>query len=127
MGQQLEAERMVAALHDARLCGDLTALCELFARTGEFRIEGASADKPIAIAADSAHALRPWLSMMVKVFTLSQYELMSTVIEESRVAAHWRANIYSKVTGVTVPTDLVDLLAIRDGRIVAYREFFVPR
>jgi ketosteroid isomerase-like protein len=36
-------------------------------------------------------------------------------------------NIFSKVTGATVLTELVDLLELRDGRIQSYSEFFVPR
>jgi len=36
-------------------------------------------------------------------------------------------NIHSKITGVTVPTELVDLVELRDDRIVTYSEFFVPR
>jgi ketosteroid isomerase-like protein len=49
------------------------------------------------------------------------------VIESPRAAVHWHADIYSKVTGVTVPTELIDMAEIRDGRIVAYTEFFMPR
>ena len=65
--------------------------------------------------------------MMIKVFRLSDYHLLSLVIEVPRVVAHWRANIFSKVTGVTVPTELVDLMELRDDRIRTYNEFFVPR
>jgi hypothetical protein len=65
--------------------------------------------------------------MMTKVFKLSDYQLISLVIEGQRAAAHWRANIFSKVTGVTVATELVDLLELREERIHAYNEFFVPR
>jgi ketosteroid isomerase-like protein len=40
---------------------------------------------------------------------------------------HWRANIHSKITGATVPTELVDLVEVRNGRIVSYIEFFAQR
>ena len=94
---------------------------------GRFEIAGASADKPIAIRAEGLADFRPWLAMMTKVFRLTDYHLISLVIEGPRVSAHWRVNIFSKVTGVTVPTELVDLLEIRDDRIQSYSEFFVPR
>jgi ketosteroid isomerase-like protein len=122
-----QVEQVITALHAARLRGDLPAMCALFGPQGRFRIAGASADKPIAITTDSLEAFRPWLSMMVKVFRLDGYGLSSLIVDGSRAAAQWHANIHSKVTGVTVPTDLVDLVEVQDGRIVAYTEFFVPR
>jgi ketosteroid isomerase-like protein len=64
---------------------------------------------------------------MVKVFRLSDYELLSLVVEWPKAAAHWRVKINSKVTGITVATELVDLIEIRDGQIASYNEFFVPR
>src|SRR5271167_4664449 len=118
---------MIRHLHAARVAGDLAGLCRLFADQGRFEIVGASADKPIAIRADGLAEFRPWLAMMTKVFRLSDYTLLSLVVEWPRASAHWRVNIYSKVTGVTVSTELVDLVEIRDGRIQTYSEFFVPR
>jgi ketosteroid isomerase-like protein len=35
-------------------------------------------------------------------------------------------DIHSKITGALVPTELVDLIEVRDGHIVSYTEFFVP-
>ena len=67
MSERADAERLIRDLHAARLRGDLTALCALFAEQGRYEIRGASADKPIAISASSLAEFRPWLSMMVKV------------------------------------------------------------
>jgi ketosteroid isomerase-like protein len=125
--ERLVAEQLIARLHAARVTGDLSAMCGLFADDGRFKIAGASADKPISISAEGLAAFRPWLSMMVKVFRLYEYQSTSLIVEGARAAAHWRADIYSKVTGITVPTELIDLVEIRDGRIAAYTEFFVPR
>jgi len=125
--ERAAAERMVRELHAARVNGDLAGMCRLFADNGRFEIAGASADKPIAIRADGIAEFRPWLSMMTKVFRLTDYTLISLVVEWPKASAHWRVNIFSKVTGVTVPTELVDLFELRDDRIQTYSEFFVPR
>jgi ketosteroid isomerase-like protein len=127
VSERAVAERLIQQLHAARVGGDLAALCRLFAEEGRFEIAGASADKPVAIRADGLAAFRPWLAMLLKVFRLSDYTLLSLIVEGPRAAAHWRANIYSKVTGITVPTELVDLVELKDERIVSYNEFFVPR
>src|ERR1700675_753107 len=79
---------MVRQVHAARVGGDLAALCRLFADQGRFEIVGASADKPIAIRTTSIAELRPWLAMMVKVFRLSDYRLVSP---GGRMAACHRA------------------------------------
>jgi hypothetical protein len=65
--------------------------------------------------------------MLVKAFRINNYQLLSLVVEWPRATAHWRADIYSKITGVTVPTELVNLVEIKESLIVAYSEFFVPR
>jgi ketosteroid isomerase-like protein len=127
MPEREVAERLVKELHAARVRGDLAGMCGLFASQGTFSIAGASADKPIGIREETLTAFKPWLSMMVKVFRLSDYELLSLVVEWPKAAAHWRVKINSKVTGITVATELVDLIEIRDGRIASYNEFFVPR
>jgi ketosteroid isomerase-like protein len=127
VAERVVAERMIKQLHAARLAGDLPGLCRLFADQGRFEIVGASADKPIAIRAQTLAEFRPWLAMMVKVFKLSDYSLLSLVVEWPRATAHWRVDIYSKVTGVTIPTELVDLLELSDDRILTYTEFFAPR
>jgi ketosteroid isomerase-like protein len=125
--ERAAVERIVRELHMARVNGDLAGMCRLFADTGRFEIAGASADKPISIRASGLAEFKPWLAMMTKVFKLSDYHLISLVIEGSRAAVHWRVNIFSKVTGVTVPTELVDLMELHEERIQTYNEFFVPR
>jgi ketosteroid isomerase-like protein len=125
--ERAAAERMVRELHAARVAGDLAGMCRLFADDGRFEIAGASADKPIAIRAQNLAEFRPWLAMMTKVFRLTDYHLISLVVEWPKASAHWRVNIFSKVTGATVTTELVDLLELRNDRIETYSEFFVPR
>jgi ketosteroid isomerase-like protein len=121
------AQRIMEQLHATRVAGDLNGMCQLFADRGRFEILGASADKPIAIQAVDLPAFRVWLSMLVKVYRLKNYRLLSVTIELPRVVAHWRADITSKVTGMTIATDLVDLTEIADGKIISYTEFFAPR
>jgi ketosteroid isomerase-like protein len=52
--------------------------------------------------------------------------MLSVVIDGDRAAAHWRVDIHSKITGVVVPTELVDLVEVSGGRVTSYREFFAP-
>ena len=123
---RLEIEQLLKELHAARTEGQLDRLCALFAPDASFKIAGASDGKPIAIAAHGTREIRTWLAVMLKTFKLSRYQLLSVVIDGARAAAHWRVDIHSKITGVVVPTELVDLVEVSEGRITAYREFFAP-
>jgi ketosteroid isomerase-like protein len=127
VAERIVAQQMIQQLHAARVGGDLAGICRVFAADGKFEILGASADKSIAIRAKDLAEFRPWLAMMVKVFRISNYQLLSLVVEWPRASAHWRADIYSKVTGVTVPTELVDVVLCSEEHIVTYTEFFAPR
>ena len=119
-------EGLLEELYAARVAGQLEPLCGLFSTDARFRISGTSSGRPIAIAADGASQIRPWLAMLLKTFKLANYELLSTVIDGGAAAVHWRADIHSRITGSVIATELVDLIEIGGGRITSYRELFVP-
>ena len=126
MTDRLQIEQLVRELHTARLDGNLERLCALYADEARLRIAGSTDGKPIAIAAAGIAEIRPWLSILVKTFRLTQYTILSLSIDVPRAAAHWRVDIHSKITGVVVPTELVDLIEVRGERITSHTEFFVP-
>ncbi len=123
---RLEIEKLLGDLYAARTEGLLDPLCALFAADAAFKIAGASDGKPIAITARGSAEIRTWLAVMLKTFKLSRYQQLSMVIDGTRAAVHWRVDIHSKITGVVVPTELVDVLEVAGGRIMSYREFFAP-
>ena len=102
-------------------------MCRTFREEGQFRIAGASDGKPISIVAPSLREFKQWLSVLVKAFRVTDYTLVSLLVEGPRASAHWHARIQSKITGVTVATEFVDLVEVTDGAIARYTEFFVPR
>jgi ketosteroid isomerase-like protein len=126
MMDRSQIEELVKELHAARLAGDLERLCRVFSPDARLRIVGSSDGKPIAIDASRIARIRPWLSILVKTFRLSRYELLSLTIEGATVAAHWRVMIESKITGISISTELVDLIEVRSGQIISQIEFFVP-
>jgi ketosteroid isomerase-like protein len=126
MTERRQVEELLRGLHAARLEGNLDRLCALFSPDARMRIQGTSDGKPIAVGASGIGQIRPWLAILVKTFRLGEYKLLSLTIEGERAAAHWRADIHSKITGALVPTELVDLIEVRGGQIVSYVEFFVP-
>ena len=127
MTGRAEFEQLLRELHAARVAGRLDTLCALFDQQARFRIAGTSDGKPVAIAASGLDEIRTWLTMLVKTFRLSGYELLSSTLDGQRGALHWRADINSRITGSRVATELVDLVECRNQLITSYTEFFIPR
>ncbi len=121
-----EIERLLRQLYDARISGNLNALCLAFAEDATFQIGGAGEGSAVVNRSVGVGQFRPLLAAMIKTFKLSDQVILSTLVDGMRAAVHWRANVYSRITGVTVQTELVDLVEFNDGRIVRYTEFFVP-
>jgi ketosteroid isomerase-like protein len=126
MTDRAMVESLLEELYAARVSGQLERLCGLFTADARLRIAGSGDGKPIAVIATGIEQIRPWLSMLVKTFRIASRETLAIVIDGERAAVHWRANIHSKITGASVPTELMDLFELRGGRIASYIEFFVP-
>jgi ketosteroid isomerase-like protein len=127
MVDRRDIDRLVRGLYDARLGEDIDALCQLFADDAVFQIAGAGETTPISNTAVGVREFRPLLASMIKAFKLRNHTIQTILIDDSKAAVHWRADIHSRLTGATVPTEFVDLVEFRDARIAAYREFFAPR
>jgi len=127
MTRRLEIDRLLRQLYAARAAGDLDGVCRTFANDARFEIAGTSQTSPIAISATGLDQIRTWLALLIKTFQMSDHTILSMIIDDAAAAVHWRAKIRSRITGATIPTDLVDLVQIRGGLIANYTEFFVPR
>jgi ketosteroid isomerase-like protein len=120
-----DMDRLLRELYDARVRGDLEALCRIFADDAKFQIAGPSQATQISVSSIGIEQLRPLLAVMIKTFKLSEHTILSMIIDGSRAAVHWRAKVHSRITGQRVVTELVDVVEIRGGRIASYIEFFV--
>jgi ketosteroid isomerase-like protein len=126
MTDRQATERLLRDLYAARVKGDVAAVYDKFTPNARFQIAGASHSTPVAVRAAGESEYRPLLAIMIKTFKLSDEEIISMIIDGAKAAVHWRAKIFSRLTGTTVLTELVDMIEIRDGRIGSYVEFFAP-
>jgi ketosteroid isomerase-like protein len=127
MTERLDTEKLLLELYAARVRGDLDGVCAIFTKDATFRIAGASSNaSPIAVRATGVDEFRPLLAIMLKTFKLTDQAIVSMLVDGSKAAVHWRVKIFSRITGTTVPTELVDVIEIRDRHIASYTEFFVP-
>lgn len=126
MTERAEMDDLLRRLHGARVAGDLAGILATFSDDVRFRIAGASDGKPISITATGVARVQAWLAVMVKSFWLTDYDLISLIVEGSKAAALWQMTTHSRITGLEVPTELVDLIEVHDGKITSYTEFFTP-
>jgi ketosteroid isomerase-like protein len=127
MTDRTEIDRLLRGLYEARMSGNLEALCGAFSNDAVFEIAGGGQSNPISNTAVGISEFRPLLALMIKAFKLSDHKILAILIDGSSAAVHWRVKVHSRITGLTVLTELVDLIKVRDSRIVSYTEFFVPR
>ena len=69
---------------------------------------------------------RQLLAIMIKTLPHSDQRILSMLIDGKKAAVHWRVKIFSRITGSTVVTDLIDVIEVRDGRIASFTELFAP-
>lgn len=127
MTDRLEIDRLLRELYAARMRGDLDAVCRSFADDAVFQIAGAGQVSPVSNRAVGVGEFRPLLAVMIKTFKLRDQVILAILIDGAKAAVHWRAGVYSRITGTMALTEFVAIVEVRDARIVSYLEFFAPR
>ena len=127
MTDRLEIDRLLRELYAARLRGDLDAVCRSFSDDAVFQIAGAGQVSPVSNRAVGVGEFRPLLGVMIKTFKLRDQVILEVLIDGMKAAVHWRAGVYSRITGTMVLTEFVAIVEVRDARIVSYLEFFASR
>jgi ketosteroid isomerase-like protein len=127
MISRAEIEALLRELYAARARGDLEGVFRLFTRTAKFEIASASYGNPTAVNSSGADEFRPLLTLLIRTFRVSDQTIISLIIDGRSAAVRWRANIYSRITGVTVPTEFIDIVEVDGSGIASFIEFFGPR
>jgi ketosteroid isomerase-like protein len=112
---RLEIDGLLRKLYAARLRGDLDAVCQSFSDNAVFQIGGAGQNATVSNKAIGVEQFRPLLAVMIRSFKLSDQTILSILIDGVNAAVHWRAKVYSLLTGTAVLTELVDLIEVRDA------------
>ena len=126
MGRK-EIDHLIREFYAARVRGDLEAVCRSFAADARFQIASASDARPAALKANGVDEFRPLLALLIKTFRLGDLTIRSITVDGSQATVHWRANVRSRITGANVPTELIDVVEVRDRSIVNFNEVFVRR
>jgi len=119
---------LLRELYAARTRGDLQGVCALFSPDARFEIAAAASQgNPIAVTSHGAGEFRPLLTLLMRTFRITDQVILAMLIDGSKAAVHWQANVYSRITGAIVSTEFMAMVEVQSGAISSYIEFFVPR
>src|ERR1700735_5772236 len=119
-----EIDRLMREFYAARGRGDLEKVLCAFSAGAGFQIASAGNARSVAINANGINEFPPLLAFLIKTFRLSDLTIRSMTIDGARATVHWRADIRSRITGATVPTELIDIVEVREGCIANFNEVF---
>jgi len=125
--ERTELDRLLRDFYAARVRAEVEVVCRFFSTDARFQIACASKGNPVALKAAGVGEFRPLLALLLKTFRLTDFSILSMTIDGAQATVHWRVNVRSRITGATVPTELIDLVEVRNGFIVSFNEVFAPR
>jgi len=120
-----EIDRLMREFYAERRRGDLEGVLRSFSADVRFQIASTKQGNPVAVKANGINELRPLLALLIKTFSVVDLTIRSITIDGVQATVHWRVDVRSRITGATVPTELIDIVEVRDGCIVNFNEIFV--
>lgn len=118
MTDRAEVEAFLRKAYQTRQREKLEEIAELFHPAACFSVLGG--DEPQA----GADQCRSVMAGILDSFQLLDHSIENIVIDGDRAAVYWRGKFRAKATGQIGETDLVDVIELKDGRIVWMKSFF---
>jgi ketosteroid isomerase-like protein len=123
MTERTSIEHLIKTAYDARVRGDVDGVLQHFADGAKFALAGCPASSPVPMSVCGAEPLRNAMTGLIQSFAFSDMEPVTTVIEGDRAVIHWKARVRSTATGQEAETEFVDILHVKDGKIVSFKQF----
>jgi ketosteroid isomerase-like protein len=122
MTDRTTIERILNDAYAARCRGDVDAICDMFCQDAHYEMSGSRDASPVAAHVKGSPGFQQMLDQQIKIFEMSDPEILSMVIDGDKAAVRWRAKVRSTVTGHTVTTELFDFIEFKDGKIASFIE-----
>jgi ketosteroid isomerase-like protein len=123
MNDRAAIEAMLRDAYAARVRGDVEATVGHFAEDAVFALAGAKEASPVAMRCTDCESLRTAMAGLIGAFEFRNHEIVSLIIDGPTAAVHTRVRVRAAGTGEEVTTEMVDLITVRDGKIVSFLEF----
>lgn len=121
--ERAQLESSLRAAYGARMRGELDAVVATFAPDAVFRLAGSPQASPIALRAAGTESVRAHMGRLIDAVAFDEHEIVSILVDGSRVGVHARVKLRARASGETATTELFDLIEFRDGKIASFTEF----
>ncbi len=124
MGSREDIDKLVQEAYRRRVDQDVAGVCDMFAPEVDFRFAAAPEVQAASFAAAGRPALRPLMERLVRTFPAQGLcpEDRADRRQPCRRALD-SSGTSRRLTGHELATDVLDLMEIRDGKIVSFIEF----
>lgn len=124
MGDRDEMLDIVRQAYAARVRGDVEEILRVFTEDAVFRLNAAPFNHVTAVYAISGHELRDAMAQLIDNFEFSDFEIVDSVVEDSRAAVRSMFTVRARKTGHIAQTEVFDLIEFKDGKICSFVHFF---
>jgi len=114
---------LIDVYYRSRLANDVDRCVAHFAPDASIRIAGSHDASPIAGSSSGPMAVRRQTIELIGSWQWLSMRIESMTIEGDRAAVHFQLTTRFQPTGDVVSSELLDLLTVRDGKIVSLVEF----
>lgn len=118
MAERAQVEAFLRDAYAARQRENIDEIISLFHPAACFGVLGGR--EP----ATDVQQCRSVLGGILDTFQLLDHSIHSIVIDGDKAAVYWRGKFRGRATGEVGETDLVDVIELKDGRIVWMKSFF---
>jgi len=118
-----EIESVVRKFYADRTTNDLDRTFETWADNASLDYAGCSSASPFPCHIEGLPAVREACAQVLKTWPWKKVDIQSLIIDGNKAAVHYRLTTGFSPTGEELETDVVDLITLKNGKIVGYVEF----
>ena len=117
-------EGMVHGFYDARISNDVSTILDVFHDDGRLELVGQDMGvETFAKPDDAPDAFRRQVERLVAIWDWKSIEVHDLLISGEQAAVRYTLHAVFNPTGEAVETEIMDLITVRDGRVVRILQF----
>ena len=123
MASRSEIEKFINNTYEERRNGNIEKLLSCFHPNCRFRIAGSERMGPLSAHIEGRESFRPMLQALIDNWDFAEFQTERLYVDGETVFAHRLGTIRHVPTGIPIVTEILDMITVREGKIVEFVEF----